>query len=106
MTATGCSLTATTATSTTTVSPTPAGTRRYIIEPDYTASQSVIDAFTTRLQSETDQTTLYVGDIPLPEQNLYVLFWSQYLNSDQVEEYQQDPAVSWFFVTVAEVNKA
>jgi hypothetical protein len=105
MTATGCSLTATTATSTTTVSPTPAGTRRYIIEPDYTASQSVIDAFTTRLQNETDSKTLYVGDFPSPELNIFVLFWFQSLTSDQVTEYLQDPAVSLPFMTVTEVNK-
>jgi hypothetical protein len=62
-----------------------------MISPDTSKDISVLNAFTNRLQAETDPSTLWV--VGVPTLNL-IFFWEQALNSSQVEEYSNDPAVS------------
>jgi len=64
----------------------------YVIVPDYNKDLSVLQAFTTKLKSETDTDTLWVIDA-----TDYVYAWVQFLNETQVTEFKLDPAVSIYF---------
>jgi hypothetical protein len=65
-----------------------------MITPDPSQDFSVLNAFTNRLQAETDPNTLWIVDVPDVD---LILFWEQALNSTQVAEYSKDPAVSGTF---------
>jgi hypothetical protein len=97
---TSCSATGgtTTTASSTTANATP--TWRFIVPvfPDVNATtdlqnSAVINAFTARLEAETNQTTLWTS---ATSSNNWTSFWIQQLNDSQVAEYLKDLAVSSF----------
>jgi hypothetical protein len=101
---TSCSATGgtTTTSSSTTASATPSW--RYIVPvfPDFNdttfqQNNPVINAFTTRLEAETNQSTLWTSSV---SQGNWTTFWIQQLNESQVAEYMNDPAVSTFSVLI------
>jgi len=64
----------------------------YVIVPDYNKDLSVLQAFTTKLKTETDTDTLWFIDA-----TDYVYVWVQFLNETQLAEFKLDPAVSIHF---------
>jgi hypothetical protein len=94
---TSCSATGgtTTTASSTTANATP--TWRFIVPvfPDMTGTtnqqNAVINAFTARLEAETNKSTLWTSAV---SSGNWTSFWIQQLNDSQVAEYLKDPAVS------------
>jgi hypothetical protein len=58
-----------------------------------TQDSIVINAFTSRLKAETNQSTLWTSSVSAGN---WTSFWVQQLNDSQVAEYINDPAVSNF----------
>jgi hypothetical protein len=84
--------TSTTSTSTSSTSSSSKSTSTwYTIVPNQSATPSQISAFNDTLAQETNPSTLYISEVI---EIKFVDCWAQYLNSSQVQTYQQDPAVS------------
>lgn len=69
----------------------------YFIIPSSEVAQSTRDAFTARLQAETDPKTLGIA-------GKWPVFWIQHLTLSQVDLYKKDPAVSSFDILVQAGN--